>query len=327
MKYMKLFSSPLIVRIIRGLKRRIQRPIVEYYKIYNVKKYADYLYWETFGYRIKWNSPRDINEWINWLAFNTDTSEWSHLADKYAVRDFVSQKGLSDILVPLYGVWNDPSDIEFDELPRSFVLKCNNGSGDVILVNDKSKIDREEVVEQLKNSLNSKFGLETGEPHYLKIKPRIMAEYMLSKDLQEFNSSSLIDYKFWCIDGKVLFCWVDWNRDYVKHTLTVKIYDRDWHFCPQYHKECNNFIISNQELARPGKWEEMIEIAERLSVGFPQVRVDLYYVDGKIYFGEMTFTSACGRMSYLSDKAKILLGEKCKMSVKKVFNNDKLFNR
>lgn len=312
------FISMSLKRVIYGLKRRLKEWQLEYYKNHNKKKYADCLFLNTFGYNINWDTPRDLNEWINWLAFNTDTTEWSNLADKYKVRGYVKEKGLSDILIPQYGVWNDPNDIEFDKLPQSFVLKCNNGSGDVILINDKSKINRTEVVEQLKSNLNSKFGLETCEPHYLRIQPKILAEYMLNKDLQEFNSSSLIDYKFWCIDGKVLFCWVGWNRDYVKHTLTVKIYDRGWHFCPQYHKECNSFILSNQELARPEKWKEMIEIAECLSAGFPQVRVDLYYVDGKIYFGEMTFTSACGRMRYFSEEVQVLLGNKCEEAVYKL---------
>ena len=309
--------------IVKGLERRIKRPLIEYYKTHNVKKYADYLYYETFGRKINWSSPRDINEWINWLAFNTDTTEWSRLADKYAVRDFVTEKGLTDILIPLYGVWDDPNDIEFDKLPQSFVLKCNNGSGDVIIIRDKTKIKREDVIERLENNLHSKFGLESGEPHYLRIKPQIIAEQLLNKDLQEFESTSLIDYKFWCCDGKVYFCWVDWNRDNLNHSLTVKIYDRDWHFCPQYHEQCNNFIVSNEEFARPSKWEKMIEIAEKLSVGFPQVRVDLYLIDGKIYFGEMTFTSACGRMTYLSDEAKRLLGEKCRIATQKRSCNDK----
>ena len=309
----------LLYRIFKSLKRKVKSLLIEYYKNHNKKKYAECLFLNTFGDKIDWDAPRDLNEWINWLAFNTDTTEWSKLADKYKVRDYVKEKGLSDILIPLYGVWDDPNDIEFDKLPQSFVLKCNNGSGDIILINDKSKIDRVEVVEQLRNNLKSKFGLETGEPHYLRIQPKIIAEHLLDKRLQEFNSSSLIDYKFWCIDGNVLFCWVDWNRDYIKHTLTVKIYDRDWHFCPQYHKDCMNIIVSNDELAKPEKWEEMIDIAERLSLGFPQVRVDLYFVDCKIYFGEMTFTSACGRMTYFSDEAQVLLGNKCKEAVNKLY--------
>ena len=302
-------------RIIHGLIRKFIEKRLEYYKVHNQKKYADCLYYNTFGYYINWKAPRDLNEWINWLAFNTDTAEWSRLADKYSVRDFVSEKGLADILIPFYGVWDDPNDIDFDKLPQSFVLKCNNGSGDIMIVHDKNKIDKSEVISIFNKSLKSRFGLNSAEPHYLKISPKIVAEALLEKNEQEIFSSSLVDYKFWCFNGEIALCWVAWDRDNVNHKVNVQIYDKEWNLKPELCYSSESFFYRDVALPKPSKWEEMLAIARKLSTGFPQVRVDLYLVGGKIYFGEMTFTSQCGRMPYFSNEAQLLLGNYCKKSV------------
>ena len=130
-------SIPLI-KYIPG-PRKIKRLFFEKLKLpylmrFRSWKYADYLFKKKFGYSIDWEHPRDLNEWMNYLEHKTDTSEWTRLADKYAVRKFVEERGLAHILLPLYGKWENPSDIDFDSLPTSFAMKTNGGCGDVAIV-------------------------------------------------------------------------------------------------------------------------------------------------------------------------------------------------
>ena len=145
----------------RGLKRHLLRILG------TTQQYADYLYFLDFGKKINWDKPEDLKQWINWLAFNTDTTEWSRLSDKYAVRDYVKECGLTDTLVPLLAVWDSPDDIDFSILPDKFVLKMNNGSGDVRIIKDKGKADIKEIKSFFSDHFNRPFGIDSAEPHYL----------------------------------------------------------------------------------------------------------------------------------------------------------------
>jgi hypothetical protein len=266
------------------------------------QKYANNLYKELFGKNIDWEKPRDLNETINYLAFKTDTSIWSKLADKYRVRDYVKEKGLADILVPLIAKYNSPNEIDFKKLPNQFVLKCNNGSGDVVIIKDKTKIIPREIKNQITNSFQSQFGLETAEPHYLKIKPCIIAEeYLPSTEI------SVVDYKVWCFNGKPYYIFTVSNRNLKKHTADYNLFDLNWnkidiHITEKYR---NKLFIK-----KPVHLDEMLSYAKILSQGFPEVRVDFYEVNDKVYFGEMTFTSQCGRMDYFTPEFLKTMGEK-----------------
>ena len=139
--------------------------------------------------------PRDIDEKIQWLKFYGDTSQWPRLADKYAVREYVKEKGLEDILVPLIGKWDKAEDIPWDALPNQFVMKTNHGSGDALVCTDKSQLDTAYHTKNFDRLLKEKFGVTMYEPHYDKIKPCIIAEELLDSSRQDYPSSSPIDYK------------------------------------------------------------------------------------------------------------------------------------
>lgn len=280
------------------------------------QQYADYLYFLEFGKKINWDKPEDLNQWINWLAFNTDTSEWSRLSDKYAVRDYVMECGLNDTLVPLLAVWDAPDDIDFSILPDKFVLKMNNGSGDVRIIKDKSKADLKEIKSFFSDHFNRPFGIDSAEPHYLKIKPKIIAEQLLNPEKQSTPSSSLIDYKVWCINGEPRYIKVYLNRTKEKTEMTG--FDTEWNLRDDINAYSDHFIPPKKPINRPMHLDKMLEYARILSKSFPQVRVDFYEVNGKIYFGELTFTSSCGRMTSFSDSAQKELGD---MIAKKLTNN------
>ena len=239
--------------------------------------------------------PRDLNEKINWLKFYGNTSEWTLLADKYRVREYVISKGLEEILPKLYGVWNSVNDINLDQLPKKFVLKTNHGCGSIIIVPDKDKFNFEEAKVKLQTWLRNKFGALTAEPHYLKIKPCVIAEELLENTCSV--SSSIVDYKIWCFDGTPYCIQVCANRQIGVKT-EMSFYTLDWEIISDInsgsHK--NDYVI----VPKPASLNLMLNYSSILSKGHPQVRIDFYDVDGKVFFGEMTFTSLGGYMDYIS---------------------------
>lgn len=273
-----------------------------------IKELADYQYRTRLGKRMNWNNPQTLNEKIQWLKFNSDTSQWSMLSDKYRVREYIHDKGLDHILVGLYGSWTDANDIDWGKLPNRFVMKVNNGSGDVLVCTDKNKIDKEIVTKKYNELLTLKFWELFAEPHYSKIQPCIIAEELLDCNKQSIPSTTLIDYKVWCFGGKPEFIWACYNRTPEK--VEVGCYDLDW----QYHEEwsvfTSHYAKASKLLPKPQNLKQLIEYAAILSNGFPEVRVDFYEVDGKVYFGEMTFTAKGGYIDFYSDDLQLKLGSK-----------------
>lgn len=265
-------------------------------------------WYSLFKERLDWNNPKDLNEKIQWLKRYTNTTVWSRLSDKYEVRNYIQEKGLSNILVKNYGKWNSPDEIEWENLPNQFVMKLNNGSGGVVICENKSNIDIPYITKKLKRNLKNRFGYLTGEPHYLAIKPLIIAEELLDKNKQPIQSSSLIDYKIWCFNGKPECIWTCINR--TSKSLEAMTYDLNWNSHPEWSVHSDHYKISKTLIPRPKSLDEMLKIAANLSEGFPQVRVDLYEIDSNPYFGELTFTSASGMMTYFTKDFLTYLGEK-----------------
>lgn len=289
------------------------------------KSYVKYLYNKLLHKKLNLDNPRDLNEKIQWLKVYSDLSEWTELADKYKVREYVEYCGLGNILVKLYGVWENADEIEFDKLPEKFVIKTNHAFGRAILVKDKSKLEIEKTKTQLNKWLKEKYGLVSFEPHYWNIKRRIIAEEFLQEDFNVAISSSLIDYKFWCFHGEPYLIMVMHDRhnniigsegNANLSQMHTYIYDLDWNLRPEIisgvHLNDNPIVIP-----KPKCFSEMINICRKLSNPFPQVRVDLYEVNNKIYFGELTFTGKGGYMNSFSDEYLIKMGEKIDLSLAK----------
>lgn len=256
------------------------------------------------GYEMDWLNPRDINQKINWMKLNYDTSEWSRLADKYLVRKYVKERIGEEYLPKLYGVWDKASDIDFHSLPGRFVLKTNHGCGTVFPVHDKGTIDKIKLRKQLDEWIRERYGYWTIEPHYLAIKPVIYAEELIEND--SAFSKSLVDYKVFCLSGKAYCILVCSDRTIGSH-VNLSFYDCDWNLMPQMldgrHKGESMLV------PKPKCLKELIILAEKLAFGHPQVRVDFYISNGKIYFGEMTFTSQGGYMDYISREYSNIMGE------------------
>ena len=301
-KKRKALVMPLL-KLVTWLNPIMPKTMIQIRHLLRMKRFA------------KLRNPQDLNEKILWMAVNTDTSEWSRLADKYEVRDYVRECGLEDTLIEQYGLWNNMNEIDFDKLPNSFILKPTHGSGDVVVVKDKSKADLEAIKEKIQKELEEHICTSAAELHYTRIPHRVIAEALLVNDpVSEKYSSTLIDYKIWCCNGRAEYVWVCMNR-FVRNKdgAEVMTYDRDWNAHPEYCRITPDFSLADP-MPKPAGFDHMLEVAEKLSAKFPIVRVDLYNLNGKIYFGEMTFTSYGGIMDFYTDEFLKVCGSKVDLS-------------
>lgn len=255
------------------------------------------------------DNPKSFNEKIQWSKIYDNSPLKSFLSDKYEVRKWIAEKIGEEYLIPLVGeVCNDFSEIDFEALPKSFVLKLTNGSTTNVIVKDKDLLNVRKVRKKFQQWSKVNFAYRNLELQYSRIKPRIIAEkYMVEKGMDD-----LPDFKFFCFDGKV-FCsytMLDYTMDHSKGRLGF--FDRDYNLMPYYRKE---FAHINEQLSPPENYWKMVEIAEILSKGFSHVRVDLYNVSGKIYFGEMTFTTSAGYAKFDPPEFDLILGEQWKLDV------------
>lgn len=229
--------------------------------------------------------PKSFYDKIFWLSCNTDTTIWSLLADKYRVREFVTEKIGEKYLPTLYGVYDSVEEIDYSKLPKSFVIKTNNGCASNFLVRDKENTDLAKISKELNYWLKFPYGELTGQRHYSRIEPKIIAEeFMFQKDNPK---AALIDYKFYCFDGKPMYCNVLSERVFNTHHFRKHMYDMDWKPIPSFFAEKGRELL--KEIDKPKTFEEMKKVAAILAEGFKYVRVDLYEINGEIKFGEMTF--------------------------------------
>ncbi len=286
------------LRTIRLVKKRKKMDKKEYPAMISEQ------YKKRIGHELNWNNPTCYTEKMQWEKLYDENPLKTQYTDKYLVRSWIKKVIGEEYLIPLLGVWNSFDEIDFNSLPNRFVLKTNHGSGTNIIVKDKEKLNLKSTKRTINDWLNTDFGYKTFELHYSKIVPKIIAEEYI-----ETKTGDLQDYKFLCFDGKPLFCWVDIGR-YSNHTRNV--YDLNWNLQPWNQEALGHY---DKEIPKPINFAKMIELATVLSTGFSHVRVDLYNVEGKIYFGEMTFTNGGGFDRILPSSYDVELGKLWKLDV------------
>ncbi|MGI6561546.1 MAG: ATP-grasp fold amidoligase family protein [Clostridia bacterium] len=249
------------------------------------EKYLKIAYKITIGKELNLTNPTTFNEKLQWLKLYDRNPLYTKLVDKYEVKEYVKEKIGEAYIIPTLGVWDSFDEIDFDALPAQFVLKCTHDSGGLIICKDKSTFDKAAARRKINRCLRHNFYWGQREWPYKNVKPRIIAEaYMEDKQLHELR-----DYKFFCFDGKVRCFKIDFDR-FVKHRANY--YDPDGVLLPFGEKRY--MFDPNVTLEMPGDLKKMIEIAENLAKGLRFVRVDLYYIDSRVYFGEITFYPASG---------------------------------
>ncbi|AYW46870.1 carbonic anhydrase [Tetragenococcus koreensis] len=251
--------------------------------------------------------PRRFTEKIQWYKVNYRNPLLTVCADKYMVREYVKMKGLAHKLTDLYFVTDDPTKLKIEDLPNNFIIKTTNGSGTNIICKDKFSIDINNIQNKLNNWLNRDIFAIAREWSYKDIKPKVVVEEYLEDTENSFEGIN--DYKFFCFNGKP--CYVVFDID--RHSGHKRnIYDIDWNYI-DVNTDRNNF---GDIVPKPEGYEEMVNIAKILSEDFPFVRVDLYYVNKKVYFGELTFYPWSGYVQFNPDKFDLILGEKLSLPTK-----------
>ena len=248
------------------------------------KLYISLKYYYRFHKFPNLKNPETYNEKLQWLKLHDHNELYHTLADKSEVKKYVEKLIGSEHVIKTLGVYDSFDEIDFDSLPERFVLKCTHDSGGLVICKDKSKLDKEISKKVIESSLKTNYFYHSREWAYKDLKPRIIAEEYI-----ETRNGDLPDYKFFCFDGKVRALYVATGR-HTKEGVCFDFYDENFNHLPFYNSHPN----SKNKIDKPSGFEGMKELAEKLSVGMPHVRVDLYDIDGKIYFGEYTFYHMSG---------------------------------
>lgn len=269
------------------------------------EKYINKQFKKYLGYEIDFNKePETFNQKIQFRKLYDDNPLYSICADKYRVRKYVKEKIGEEYLVTLYLVTDKLTEEQWDKLPNSFVAKANHNSGPVQIVRDKNKVNKKEIIRELNNQLKLDYGILSMEKYYSDIPRKIVVE----KFLESKEEKDLRDYKFYCFNGEVKYCQLIKDRTIEE---TIDFYDKNWELQefigllnPINPIEKHSISINN----KPKNYSLMLELAKKLAEDFNFVRVDFYNIDGKIYFGELTFCPASGIGTFIPEEWNYKIG-------------------
>ncbi len=280
-----------VIKTIGRLKNKLARfELLDSYGFYRYlsdEKYLKKYYKLREGKELNLDTPLALNEKLQWLKLYDRKPVYKEMADKYTAKKYVANIIGEEHIIPTLGIWENFDLIDFSALPDSFILKCTHDSGDVFICRDKEEINKK----VLKRKLNRRLGRNYYERYgrewvYKDIPPRIIAEKLLvNKD-----GSPVADYKFYCYGGKPVYFMYSLGE--AEHNVRNHKFDMEQNSIDYLFKR--KAAIEEDKIHLPSNIQDMIIIVEKLCRGFPHIRVDLYNVDGKIYFGELTFYTSSG---------------------------------
>ena len=283
-----------------SIKRRLYRKICSTFMTSVPDRlYLQMLYQVRLNQKLNLRNPVSFNEKLNWLKLYDRNPLYTMMADKYEVRKYIAEKIGQEYLIPLLGVWDKPEDIDFASLPDQFVLKCTHDSGSVIICRNKEKFDYENALDKLKKTMQINYFYPSREWPYRDITPRIVAEQYMTDE----SGTELKDYKIYNFGGKPYLIQVDFGR-FTHHERNL--YTTDWKYIDEQIEYPKNPSV---QIARPEHLEHMLELAEVLSKGISSVRTDFYSINGRIYFGEITFYQEAGFARFSSEDYARKLGD------------------
>ena len=284
-------SSKILKKIKYAMRIIPDRAYIQMYYFAHFKKFCNL------------KNPKTYNEKLNWLKLHDKNPIYTRIVDKFEAKEYVKDIIGDQYIIPTLGVWDNFDDIDFDELPQQFVLKCTHDSEGLVIVKDKDKLDKEMAKNKIESALKQNFFYIGREWPYKNVKPRIIAE----KYMEDHIDGELRDYKFFCFDGepKAMFVASDRASDNVKFDY----FDLTFNHLDIKQK----YPHAEQPLRKPVTFEKMIELSKVLSKGFPHVRVDFYEVDGQLYFGELTFYHFSGFMPFEPNKWDKIFGDWIKL--------------
>lgn len=276
--------------------------------IKNDALYLKLLYFfEMRGKILHLKNPKSFNEKLQWLKIYDYKPEYTKLVDKLAVKDYIESRIGNKLIIPTLSVWDSVEEIDWDSLPNQFVLKTTHGGGGcgVIVCTDKTKLDKIKAKKKLKESMHTDTGQTYRERPYLNVPRKILAEKYIAEQIinNSETKADLPDYKFFCFNGKVKFFKIDFGR-FVEHHANYYLPNGD--LLPFGEVSCKP--DPNHVVNMPNNLSEMIHLSETLSANYKFLRVDLYNVNGKIYFGEFTLYPAAGMGAFIPEEWDEKLG-------------------
>ena len=249
------------------------------------KKYS-----AIFHRELDLDDPKTFNEKLQWLKLYDRRSIYTEMVDKYAAKKYVADIIGEEYIIPTLGVWDSFDDIDFDSLPDQFVLKCTHDSGGLVICKDKNTLDKNAAKKKIEKSLERDFYLSTREWPYKNVPRKVIAEkYMVDESGYELK-----DYKFFCFNGEVKALFIAKDRTKVGEETKFDFFDENFNHLPV----TNGHPNSEPPYFCPDNFEQMKALAARLSAGIPHLRVDFYNINGKIYFGELTFYHWSGMVAF-----------------------------
>ena len=283
------------------LKRFVAVSVRGIIKFFSKKKYIELQYKYITHHKLNLKNPVRYTEKLQYLRYYIYPKNplVSQCAGRVGVREYLKQLDLEQYLIPVIGIYDKFDDIDFDSLPNQFAMKCSHGSGMNFICFDKSTIDKQALRKKFNKWLKTNYGKKTVELHYSSIKPQIIIEKLLIQD-----NKLPVEYKIHVFNGVAKSLYVVTNRGI---DIRYNNYYIDW--TPFDGSQFNGWKKTDYPLEKPKNFAEMVSLAETLAKQFPFVRVDLYDVDGKIYFSEMTFTPAKGTLILDDDQADFEIGE------------------
>lgn len=270
------------------------------------KLYIKLYYRIALKRKLNLESPVTFNEKIQWLKFNNRSPFFTMVSDKYKVRPYVGEKIGDKYLVKLLGVWDSFDEINFNQLPNRFVLKCNHDSGGLAICYDKNNFDIKNARRIIEASLKRNFFYVGREWQYKNIKPKIICEELLCDE----QGNVPVDYKISCFNGKVDNIMVCIER-FTKTGVKFYFFDKEWQLLRL--NRGDEKLPLDFTLPKPDNLEEMINIAEQLSEPFTYARIDLYNLNGKVYFSEITLSPNSGFDSDITYETDLMFGKKLKI--------------
>lgn len=269
------------------------------------KWYLYFRFKNRVGYWPHLNHPRTFNEKLQWLKLNDRHAEYTQMVDKIDAKKYVASIIGDKYIIPTLGVWNSVDEIEWDKLPNQFVIKVSSDSGGIVVCKDKQTLDIEKAKEKLSNGWGKNYYVHNKEYPYRDLTPRIIAE----EYKEDESGYELRDYKIFCFNGEPKILFVASDRQKAGEDTKFDFFDLNWNHLPF----TNGHPNSKEFIAKPKNFDEMLEIAKKLSVGIPQVRIDLYNCNGQIYFGEITFFHWSGMTAFDPIEWDFKLGKMIKL--------------
>ena len=280
----------------------------------NDKLFLKIKYKHLMGKKLNLKNPQTFNEKLQWLKLYDRNPFYVKLVDKYEVREYIKEMFGKEYLIPLLGVYDNFEEIDFKKLPNQFVIKCTHDSGGIVIVKDKNKLNKESARKKINRSLKNNYYYSGREWPYKNVKPRIIIEkYMVDEIYHD-----LIDYKFMCFNGNPTYTFVYSNRS-GKTGTQATFFDQNW-------KELDfkrDFKKTEINIKKPINYDKMVEFSRKISKNIPFVRVDWYEVNGKLYFGEITFFPSSGFGKFDPDKWDLKLGKMINLKIRGENNCEK----